>query len=172
MPHAAVVAAAVSASVAAVVAFELGVFKPWRQENWPEGVGPGLKGEWEAFKRDIQDGLHDIAGGRDRDMRRHRDGGTWQGNDAREEQEEEEMLRREMDEFEMHQRESTLQKQRMMHEMEHQGQANDGSLYSNYTEAIKEARNADGTAYVIRKRKTKPPGPLVDAASGSNVLVG
>jgi len=60
MPHAAVIAAAASMGVAAAVAFEISVFKPWREENYPEGFAEGMRTEWNEIKDEFRKGFWDF----------------------------------------------------------------------------------------------------------------
>lgn len=59
MPHAAVIAAATVGTAAALgsaVAFEMMVFRPWREENWPNGIVAGVRQEL----HEIQQGLWEL----------------------------------------------------------------------------------------------------------------
>ncbi|PWN38457.1 uncharacterized protein FA14DRAFT_160017 [Meira miltonrushii] len=60
MPHAAVIAAAATMGVAAAVAFEVSVFKPWREENYPEGFAEGMRTEWNEIKDEFRRGFWDF----------------------------------------------------------------------------------------------------------------
>ncbi|EPQ27341.1 uncharacterized protein PFL1_05263 [Pseudozyma flocculosa PF-1] len=55
-----VIAAAASAGVGAAVAFEFGVFRPWREDNWPHGIRQGIKVELEKLRRELQEGVDEI----------------------------------------------------------------------------------------------------------------
>lgn len=48
-------------------AFEISVFKPWRQENWPDGIGEGIKRELRRTREDFREAaqeIRDLANGR------------------------------------------------------------------------------------------------------------
>ncbi|KAN0062833.1 hypothetical protein ACQY0O_004653 [Thecaphora frezii] len=76
------IAAAASAGIGAAVAFEFSVFRPWREENWPNGFREGLKAELEKLRKEFEEGVteirDDIRGGlqgrrgRDRGNAHHR----------------------------------------------------------------------------------------------------
>lgn len=109
MPHAAILAAAITAGVGTAVAFEVGVFRPWREVNWPNGIAEGLKQEWQEFSDDMKDGFREISGDfrRQRQNRRNQEQ-QQQSHRRRDSDVEEEMqLRREMDEFSVHEAQST-----------------------------------------------------------------
>ncbi|PWN53387.1 hypothetical protein IE53DRAFT_360051 [Violaceomyces palustris] len=67
MVHAALIASAVVATVGTAVALEVNVLRPWRRENWPHGIGEGLKSEWRVFSQEFKQGLREITGGRSSD---------------------------------------------------------------------------------------------------------
>lgn len=53
MVHALAIAAAATAGVSVAIAFELAVFKPWRDENWPDGVTEGVRSELQKLRDDF-----------------------------------------------------------------------------------------------------------------------
>jgi hypothetical protein len=124
MPHAALIALAVTAGVGSAIAFEVGVFKPWRQEHWPNGIAQGIKQEWEVFAEDVREGFREMSG----DHIGHRNGNfggrRQQRNTYRRQQdgEEEDELRREMDEFSMHDAQTSAMRARMAEEFAENGE--------------------------------------------------
>lgn len=70
MVHPLVITAAATASVGAAVAFELAVFRPWRDENWPHGFGEGVRSEFLKLRREVEQAVNEISG----DLRTLRDG--------------------------------------------------------------------------------------------------
>jgi hypothetical protein len=120
MPHAALIVAAVTAGVGSAIAFEMGVFKPWREEHWPHGIRQGIKQEWELFAEDVREGFREISG--DRNEHRFRQQGRQhrsdQHNRSNSDAEDERELRREMDEFSMHEAQSSSVKARFAQEFE------------------------------------------------------
>lgn len=116
MPHAAIIAAAVTAGVGGAIAFELGVFKPWREEHWPNGIAQGIKQEWDVFAEDIREGFREISGERQRQQHSH---AQRHHHFRRGSEEEEEMaLRREMDEFSMHEAQASSVRARLATEFQ------------------------------------------------------
>lgn len=122
MPHALIIAAAVTAGVGAAIAFEVNVFKPWREEHWTEGWADGFRQEWDEFTENVRENFNDITG----ENRRHRGdsfGSTHQeerrGRGRRDPDQQEEMeLRREMDEFSMHEAQTSSVKTRLADEFD------------------------------------------------------
>ncbi|UZJ51663.1 hypothetical protein CBS101457_000983 [Exobasidium rhododendri] len=124
MPHPALIALAVSAGVGGIVAFEIGVFKPWREEHWPDGFAQGVKQEWDVFAEDVREGFREISGDRighrngnfgggRRDQQQRRD-----GHRRRPSEWEEDELRREMDDFSLHEAETSGVKARLADEFQ------------------------------------------------------
>lgn len=70
MVHPIVITAAATAGVGAVVAFELAVFRPWRDENWPNGFGEGFRNEFLKLRREVEQAVTEIQD----DLRTLRDG--------------------------------------------------------------------------------------------------
>lgn len=98
MVHGALLGIALTTTVVAVTAFEVGVFRPWREENWPQGFAEGVRQEWESVKMDFKE----VIGGTERARRRRRL--NEHGEEVEEEEDEEAALVREVEEFELHER--------------------------------------------------------------------
>lgn len=98
MPHPATFAVAASlgaaAAVGTAVAFELTVFRPWRRENWPDGIAAGVRREWQEMQEGLRGGLWEM-----RDRHSHGSGSGGGGDEG-----EGRALQAEMDDFEMHER--------------------------------------------------------------------
>ena len=80
MVHPLVITAAATAGIGAAAAFEVAVFGPWREENWPNGFGQGVRSELHKLRREFEDAVTEI---RD-DLRILREGrrrGRGYGND-------------------------------------------------------------------------------------------
>lgn len=114
MVHPLVLATAASAGVGAVVAFELAVFRPWRDENWPHGFAQGVRSEFLKLRQEVEQAVNEIH--RDfrtrRDERRRGDDGHTRLNDDelddfRRGVGEEASSERSQHEFEMHEREAS-----------------------------------------------------------------
>ena len=60
MVHPLVITAAATAGIGAAVAFEVAVFRPWRDENWPEGFGQGVRNEFLKLRREVEQAVHEI----------------------------------------------------------------------------------------------------------------
>lgn len=114
MVHPLVLATAASAGVGAVVAFELAVFRPWRDENWPHGFAHGVRNEFFKLRQEVEQAVNEIQ--RDfrtrRDERRRGDDGHTRLNDDelddfRRGVGEEASSERSQHEFEMHEREAS-----------------------------------------------------------------
>lgn len=119
MPHAALIALAVTAGVGGAIAFEVGVFKPWRDEHWPNGFAQGIKQEWELFAEDVREGFREISGDRTRHQylqQQHLNHNHRYRRHSNEEEERE--LRREMDEFSLHEAQSSSVRTRLTEEFE------------------------------------------------------
>lgn len=140
MPHAAMIAAAATMGVAAVgaaVAFEIAVFKPWREENYPEGFAEGMRTEWKEFKDEFQRGFCDFRE-RVRNEVNHQEtnvdpfsdiairpaqrrssvlgANRSEGYHDDEEYEEMRQVQRDLDEFEMSERQSLFMNRRLQNE--------------------------------------------------------
>lgn len=102
MPHAFIIAAAVTASVGAAVAFEVNVFKPWRDEHWTEGWAEGIKAEWEEFTESVRESFDDVCGDNTTFPRNRRQSDNDRRRRRNSDQQEEFELRKEMDEFSQH----------------------------------------------------------------------
>lgn len=70
MVHPLVITAAATAGIGAAVAFELAVFRPWRDENWPHGFGEGVRSEFLKLRREVEQAVNEIQD----DLRTLRDG--------------------------------------------------------------------------------------------------
>lgn len=81
MVHPLVITAAATAGLGAAVAFEVAVFGPWREENWPQGFGHGVRSELLKIRREFEEAVTEI---RD-EFRTRRDGrrGRTSGDNAR-----------------------------------------------------------------------------------------
>ncbi|CEH12312.1 hypothetical protein CBOM_00309 [Ceraceosorus bombacis] len=203
MVHPAVIASAVTAGVAAAVAFELSVFKPWREENWPDGVLQGVKSEWHTFKQDLREltgdrrahtGYDHTATSGTRRRRRRRQSrdqhgqvvdqtesesesgsedehdarasatGAREENDAlrrrnlnRQQREEERDLRelqKEIEEFEMHERDVIRMRQRMKREFDQSVTSNGGSNSSSTSSRSK--RPQGDSSMTMLDRASRP----------------
>lgn len=60
MVHPLVITAAATAGIGAAVAFEVAVFGPWRDENWPNGFGEGVRSELHKLRREFEDAVTEI----------------------------------------------------------------------------------------------------------------
>jgi hypothetical protein len=133
MPHAALIAAAVSAGVGGAIAFEMAVFRPWREENWPNGVAEGLRQEWEGFAQDVKEGFREISGEfrGERQWHQHSNNEQFSGqrssggsstanryNRWDSEAEEERALRKETDEFSLHETQTSGMRARLAEEFQ------------------------------------------------------
>jgi hypothetical protein len=123
MPHALIIAAAVTAGVGAAIAFEVNVFKPWREEHWTEGWAEGIKQEWDEFAENVRENFNDITG----EHRQHRGfpfsgsshhQGQRRGGRRNSDQQEEMELRREMDDFSVHEAQTSGIKARFADEFD------------------------------------------------------
>ncbi|SPO30035.1 uncharacterized protein UTRI_05874 [Ustilago trichophora] len=70
MVHPLVITAAATAGIGAAVAFEVTVFRPWRDENWPHGFGHGVRSELLKLRREVEQAVNEIQD----DFRTLRDG--------------------------------------------------------------------------------------------------
>lgn len=70
MVHPLVITAAATAGIGAAVAFEVAVFRPWRDENWPQGFGHGVRNEFLKLRREVEQAVNEIQD----DFRTLRDG--------------------------------------------------------------------------------------------------
>lgn len=123
MPHAAVIAAAVTVGAAAVVgtavALEMSVFRPWREENWPEGIVEGVRSEWDEFRGELRRGLWELRDGIHGNHRRSRSpppGSACRETSQDDDQEMREM-QQELNDFESHEEQMRSVRQRMTDEM-------------------------------------------------------
>ncbi|CBQ69994.1 conserved hypothetical protein [Sporisorium reilianum SRZ2] len=77
MVHPLVITAAATAGIGAAVAFEVAVFGPWREENWPNGFGQGVRDELLKFRREFEEAVTEIRDEfRERREGRRRAGGS------------------------------------------------------------------------------------------------
>ena len=60
MVHPLIITAAATAGVGAAVALELAVFRPWREENWPNGFREGIRVEFDKIRRDFEESVQEI----------------------------------------------------------------------------------------------------------------
>lgn len=124
MVHPLIITAAATAGVGAAVAFEVAVFRPWRDENWPHGFGEGVRSEFLKLRREveqavneIQDDLRTLRDSRRRDNSRSRDGhrrlSDAELDDFRRGVGEEASKESAQHEFEMHERQASAYRDRL-----------------------------------------------------------
>lgn len=125
MVHPLIVTAAATAGVGAAVAFELAVFRPWRDENWPHGFGEGVRSEFLKLRREVELAVNEISNGlqtlRD-DHRRRNDGSQRRLSDGelddfRKGVGEEASSESAQHEFEMHERQASFYRDRLQESM-------------------------------------------------------
>ncbi|SNX86592.1 uncharacterized protein MEPE_05301 [Melanopsichium pennsylvanicum] len=63
MVHPLFITAAATAGIGAAVAFEVAVFRPWRDENWPNGFGRGVRDELLKLRREVEEAVTEIQDG-------------------------------------------------------------------------------------------------------------
>lgn len=123
MVHPLVITAAATAGIGAAVAFEVAVFRPWRDEHWPHGFGEGVRTEFFKLRREveqavneIQDDLRTLRNGRRRDSRNrdgHRRLSDDELDDFRRGVGEEASRESAQHEFEMHERQASAYRDRL-----------------------------------------------------------
>ena len=123
MVHPLVITAAATAGIGAAVAFEIAVFRPWRDENWPHGFGQGVRNEFFKLRREVeeavnkvQDGFHTLREGRQPNTgsnRHHRRLSDDESEDFRRGAGEEASRESVQHEFEMHERQASAYRDRL-----------------------------------------------------------
>lgn len=121
MVHALAIAAAATAGVSVALAFELAVFKPWREENWPNGVAEGVRSELQKLRDDfglavseIREDVRSLRADRRQTMRRRAE--RLRDDELHEFRQgigEEQSAEVQHDGFEMHEREAEAYRQRL-----------------------------------------------------------
>ncbi|CDU22426.1 uncharacterized protein SPSC_01056 [Sporisorium scitamineum] len=122
MVHPLVITAAATAGLGAAVAFEVAVFGPWREENWPHGFGEGVRSEFLKFRREFEEAVTEIRNEfrtRREDRRRgsggngHRRLSDGELDDLRRGVGEEASSESAQHEFEMHERQASAYRDRL-----------------------------------------------------------
>ncbi|EST08385.2 hypothetical protein PSEUBRA_002142 [Kalmanozyma brasiliensis GHG001] len=124
MVHPLIITAAATAGVGAAVAFEVAVFRPWREDNWPHGFGEGVRSEFLKLRREVEQAVHEIQDdlrtlrdGRRRDTSRSRDGHRRLSDDELDDFRrgvgEEASRESAQHEFEMHERQASAYRDRL-----------------------------------------------------------
>lgn len=120
----------VIAGVGSAIAFEVGVFKPYREEHWRQGWKRGIQDEWNTFAKKVREEFDEISG----DFRRRRESmnhsftqdSHHHHHHHHAEQEEEMQLRREVDDFSLHEAQVSGVKRRFADEFD-QGEGTGGA---------------------------------------------
>lgn len=154
MVHPLVITAAATAGIGAAVAFEVTVFRPWRDENWPHGFGHGVRSEFLKLRREveqavneIQDDFRTLRDGRRRPRNGHRRLSDDELDDFRRGVGEEASRESAQHEFEMHERQALAYRDR---------------LRASMSESIASGSGAQDHGRGLRRRR-RPTGPSNDA---------
>ncbi|SPO31321.1 uncharacterized protein UTRI_05874_B [Ustilago trichophora] len=153
MVHPLVITAAATAGIGAAVAFEVTIFRPWRDENWPHGFGQGVRSEFLKLRREveqavneIQDDFRTLRDGRRRSRTGHRRLSDDELDDFRRGVGEEASRESAQHEFEMHERQASAYRDR---------------LRASMSESMASGSDAQDHGRGLRRRR--PTGPSNDA---------